>query len=101
MRKIFDFNHWCSWAETRCRQVSTNQLVVKFSLGKPSPKPGTQISFETDRKLMALNFWTTGVADFHGIELPSRQDKIIFVGRLLDDTSFENTLGECLAFMTE
>ena len=94
---MFDFDHWCSWAEAQCRQATTGKVILDFKRGQPSPKQGATVAFKTDRKLMQLGFWETGEADFYGIDLPTGADIAGFNGRILDNRSFERTFRECLS----
>jgi hypothetical protein len=95
--RMFDFKRWCSWAEAQCQQrASANGITAQFDLGLPSPNPGAVVYFKSDRQLMLLEFWETGEADFHGIDLHSKEGFIVWAGRLLNDGSFEETFWECL-----
>lgn len=58
------------------------------------------MDFKSDRWWMQFAFWETGEADFFGRDLESGQDFIGFYGRLLTDTSFEETFFECLLAAT-
>ena len=95
--RLFDFERWCSWIEARCQQAGARHVTIEFRRGQPSPKQGGVVFFKTDQKLMQLAFWQTGEADFFGIELSTGSDIVGFIGRVLDDRSFEQAFGECLS----
>ncbi len=94
---MFDFDRWCSWAEAETQRVRIDHMVVEFRRGQPSPKRGATVNLKTESKLLQFAFWETGEADFYGLDLRTDKDTIHFNGRLLDDTSFEQTFRECLA----
>jgi len=94
---MFDFDRWCSWAEAESQQACIGGVTVKFHRGKPSPKRGATVDIKSDRKLLQFAFWETGEADFYGLDLPTGKDIVHFNGRLLDDTSFEQTFRGCMA----
>lgn len=94
---MFDFERWCQWADKESGQIRSNAATVEFVRGKPSPKPGAAVNFKGTDKLLQLAFWVTGEADFFGLDTVTGADIMHFEGRMLSDSTFEQTYRDCLA----
>jgi hypothetical protein len=97
---MFDFEHWCSWAEAESRRQHDRGVIVEFNQGRLSSKSGAAINFKSNMKLFQLAFWVTGEADFYGIDLLTGEHTTHFCNRVLDNASFERTFEECLALIS-
>ena len=93
---MFDFKHWCDWVESRLKQAPPSGFTAEFHLGQPSAKQAARVDLKADHKVMQFFFWETGEADFFGVELDTGREITSFMGRILDDNTFEQSFEDCL-----